>query len=295
MDEQRRRIFWPFLLPALTVYVLLFIGPALQGVYASFTDWAGSGTPMTLTGARNYQRLLTDSTFIRSFWNTLEIVFICGIAIFVLAFATTVLLREMRAKNALRSILFVPYIVSPIAVGVALGLLLAPSGALNSILRKVGLGVFAHEWLSPELLFRTIIVGIVWVTTGFYVLLITAGVDQIPPYYYEDAELAGVTQWQKFRYVTLPLSWDIVSVAAVLWVINSIRIFEFIYAFVGTAGAPPISTRTMSIQQFLTTTGGRSPAYEMGYGSAMGVFMIILIGVLVVLVRRLMRRDPVEL
>jgi len=73
-----------------------------------------------------------------------------------------------------------------------------------------------------------------------------------------------------------------------------VRIFEFIYAFVGTASSPPISARTLTVEQFLTTTGGHSPAYEMGYGCAMGVVMVVLIGVLVILMRRVMRRDAVE-
>lgn len=294
MEAQRRRLFWPFLGPALLVYGGLVLAPTGFGVYASFTRWRGSGDEMTWIGLQNYLRLPGDEVFVRSFLNTLAITFGCGAAIFVLAFAITVAIRQARARGLLRAVLFVPYIVSPIVVGVALGLLLAPRGAVNSILRALGLAFATRNWLDPSHLFPTIMVGIIWVTTGFYVLLLSSGVDQIPPYFYEEAELAGVSEWQRFRYVTLPLSWDITAVAAVLWVINSIRIFDFIYAFVGSATDPPVQARTLSIQQFLVTTGGHSPAYEMGYGSAIGVFMIVSIGLLVALVRRLMRREAVE-
>ncbi len=271
------------------------IAPTVVTFYASFTKWRGSGDEMKWIGLDNYMRLFADPVFLVSFSNTMAITFIGGAAVFALAFAAVALLREMRAKKSLRAILFIPYFVSPIAIGIALGIMLAPEGAVNAALRIVGLDSLALNWLAPELAFRSIVVGIVWISTGYFVLLIMSGVDQIPRYYYEDAELAGVNQWQKFRHVTLPLSWDVVTVTAVLWVIDSIRIFEFVFAFSGLGAAPPIHSRTIAITQFLTTTGGRFPAYEMGYGAAMGIFMLVVTGVLIVAVRRLMRRDAVQL
>ncbi len=294
LERQRRRIYWPFVLPALSIYVLLVIAPTVVTFYAAFTKWRGSGDEMKWIGLDNYTRLFADPVFLGSFRNTMAITFIGGAVVFALAFAAVVLLREMRAKKSLRAILFIPYFVSPIAIGIALGIMLAPEGAVNAALRIMGLDSLALNWLSPENAFRSILVGIVWVSTGYFVLLIMSGVDQIPRYYYEDAELAGVNQWQKFRHVTLPLSWDVVTVTAVLWIIDSIRIFEFVFAFSGLGSAPPIHSRTIAITQFLTTTGGRFPAYDMGYGAAMGIFMLVVTAVLIVVVRRLMKRDAVQ-
>jgi len=294
LTRQQARIYPFFVAPALLVYVALFVAPAFVGVYVSFQRWRGGGDEMKPVGWANYTRLLQDDVFKQAFKNTIEIVVVCGLGIFLAAFCATVLLRQMPAKMVLRPILFFPYIVSPIAIGVALGLLLAPQGLVNASLRGVGLDALATNWLAPDNIFRTIMVGIVWVSAGFYVILLMAGVDRIPAYFYEDCELAGANEFQKFWHVTLPLTWDVVTVAAVLWVINSIRIFEFIYAFTGTGDAPPVSSRTMTIQQFLVSTGGRSPAYELGYACAMGVVMVLLILLLVGLLRRLMRRDVIQ-
>ncbi|WP_344515323.1 sugar ABC transporter permease [Dactylosporangium maewongense] len=294
LARQQRRIYLPFITPALAIYLVLFVAPAFFGVYVSFQRWRGAGDQMKPVGLANYRRLLDDDVFKTAFVNTIQIVLACGAGIFLLAFAATVLLRRMRAKKVLRPVLFFPYIVSPIAIGVALGLLLAPDGLVNALLRAVGLDGLATNWLSPDNIFKTIMVGIVWVSAGFYVILLMAGVDQIPAYYYEESELAGANEFQKFRHVTLPMAWDVVSVAAVLWVINSIRIFEFVYAFTGTGDAPPVSSRTLTIQQFLVSTGGRNPAYELGYACAMGVVMVVLIVLLVGLLRRLMRRDAIQ-
>jgi raffinose/stachyose/melibiose transport system permease protein len=277
LEGQRRRSFWAFVLPALIIYVVFFIAPALVGVWASFTRWAGAGTDMHFIGIENYIRLTRDSYFHTAFLNTLAIV-----------------VRDMRAKVTVRTLLFLPYIISPIVMGIGFGLLLAPKGALNALLRAVGLGVFAIDWLGPDNEFHTIMIGIVWISIGFYLVLLMSGIDRIPPYFYEDAELNGANAFQRFRYVTLPLTWDIVTVAVVLWLIGAIRVFDFVFAFVGIAGYPPANVATLAIAQYAATTGGPAPAYEMGYGSAMGVFMLILIALLVVAVRRMMRRDALE-
>ncbi|MFI6920447.1 carbohydrate ABC transporter permease [Nonomuraea spiralis] len=293
LSRQRRKLYWPFVAPALLVYLGLFFGPALAGLWISFQAWRGSGDEMRFVGTKNYQRLWDDPAFLTAFSNSLKILVVCGTAIFALAFLVSAFLRQMKFRKGLQALLFLPYIISPIAIGVGLGLFLDPEGLLNSGLHAVGLSALAKPWLAPDQIFTTILVGVIWVSTGFYVMLLMAGADRIPKFFYEDAQVAGATRFRQWWHVTLPLSWDVITVAAVLWVINSLRIFEFVYAFTGTAGNPPEQVRTVPIYQFLMTTGGKNPAYDMGYGCAMGVVMVALIVVLVVVMRRVMRREAV--
>lgn len=294
-ERSRSRIYWPFVLPALAVYVCFFVGPSLAAVYISLTSWHGTGDVPKWVGFHNFTRLFRDDVFRQAFGNTMLVLVACGLAVFAIAFFFTALLQEIGGRRFLRAAIFVPYIVAPIAVAVALNLMLTPNGPLNTLLRKVGLDAFAQPWLSDELLFKSIMIGIVWVSTGFYVVLLLSGVERVPSYIYEDAILAGVNQWQKFWHITVPLSWDVISVAAVLWVVGAIRVFEFVWAFSGSGvNDPLVSSRTMSIQQYLTTIGGRHPSYEMGYGAAMGVFMLLLTAVLALLVWRVMHREPIE-
>jgi raffinose/stachyose/melibiose transport system permease protein len=294
IERQRSRLYWPLLLPALLLYLVFLIGPSIAGIWISFNSWRGSGDEMQWVGAGHYRRMLDDPIFLQAFRNTLTITIVCGIAVFIIAFAMTIVLREMWGRHILRSLLFLPFIVSPIVISIGLGLLLAPQGAFNEGLRQLGLDALTRPWLGPEFLFRVILVGIVWSTTGFYVVVLLAGIDRIPRYYYEDCELAGATGWQKFRYVTLPLNWDVTAVAAVLWVINSIRIFEFIIAF-GTLNEPATAAiQNIPLYQYFQTTGGRIPSYNLGYGAAMGVVMVVLVALLVIVIRRLMRREAVQ-
>ena len=118
-----------------------------------------------------------------------------------------------------------------------------------------------------------------------------AAVDRIPPYLYEDADIAGATPWQKFRNVTLPLTWDVIGVAGVLWTISAIKIFELVFVLAGPGTySPPIEAWTLGLYVFDRSFGtAGSPEYGMACAAA--VVMIALVSVLVVALRRLMRRN----
>lgn len=294
LSNQRNRLFWPFVLPALAFYAALMLAPTVVTVWISLNKWRAQGDPLQFVGARNYVSLYTSGTFRTAFWHTLDILVLCGAAIFVIAFAMTVALREMRGRRAARSMLFFPYLISPVVIAIGLGLVLDPTGVLDRGLNAVNLASLAKQWLAPEHIFFTLVVTIIWVSTGFYVLLLMAGVERIPKYFYEDSDLAGASAWQKFRHVTLPLTWDVVTVAAVLWVINAFKIFELIVAFSTLGDAPPLQARTLAVEQYYMTVGGRIPAYDMGRGAAVGVLTLLLVAVCVVLLRRLMRRERIE-
>lgn len=294
VERGRRRIYWPFVAPALLFYVCLFVAPALYGIWVSFVKWRGTGDEQIFVGLGNYVRLWNDELFRLAFTNTVTILVVCGIGVFVLAFLVTSVLRELKLGRVLQTILFFPYLLSPIAVGIALSLVLSPDGILNAFLRLVGLGPLAQPWLTPEWIFSVILTGTIWVSSGFYITLMMAAIGRIPIYFFEQAALDGAGRFRTFLSVTLPLTWDVVAVAAVLWTINAVRIFEFTYGIVGTGGNPPPQARTLTIAQFLATTGGRPPQYDMGLGSAMAVVMVALILGLVVLLRRVLRREALE-
>lgn len=293
-ERARQRLYWPLLLPALLIYVGLFIAPSVYSVWVSLTTWRGQGDEQVFVGLANYRRLWVDELFRQSFTNTLLLLVFGGIGVFACTFVLSSLLRELRRSRLFLSIVFVPYMLSPIAVGIALSLVLAPEGLVNSGLRVVGLDALAQLWLTPGMIFKVIVVGMVWVSTGFYLTLLMSAIGRIPAYYYEQSQLDGAGRFNTFLHVTLPMTWDVVTVAAVLWSINAIKVFEFVYGFVGTGDSPVPQARTLAISQFLVTTGGKIPQYDLGLGSAMGVLMVVMITLFVVALRRLMRREALE-
>jgi len=293
-QRERARIYWPFVLPALFMYIVLFAVPAVYTGWVSFVSWRGAGE-QTFVGFKNYIVLWRDPIFIQSFWNTLSIVFLCGIAVFAVAFLVSSILRELKYGQVVQTILFFPHMLSSIAVGITFSLLFVPDGLINSTLRVIGLDEATQIWLSPDKVWGIVLIGIIWVSSGFYILLMMAGIGRIPSYYYEQAQLDGAGRFRTFLNVTVPLTWDIISISVVFWMMGAVKVFEFVYGFAGGGSyTPPPETRTLAVSQFLATTGGPAPQYAMGIGSAIGVIMLVLITLLVVLGRRVMRRESLE-
>lgn len=288
------RVFWVFLWPALGLYTVLFILPSFWGLWLSFMKWAGPGSEMSWRGVRNYLALFTNEAFTRSFLNTLIIAVVGGVLIFGVTFLSLMALRGLKGRAFIQAVVFLPVIVSAIAIGSAVSFLLNPDGVANTVLGWFGIDPVG--FLGPDLILASIIGGIVWSSAGLYIALMLAAMDGIPDTLYEAAQLSGASRWQQFRYVTLPLSWDVFSVAAVLWVVNSLKTFEIVLAFTtgGAASVPPIEARTVAVQQYnaIVVSGG---VPDLGSGSAMGVIVTALTIVLILLVRRITRRDSVEL
>ena len=289
------RLAGAFIAPALAIYLLIIVAPAVGTLWISFTKWKGIGDEARWVGIDNYSQLWRNDVFRDSFERTLLVLVAGGMAVFVCGFIFAMLLREMRAKRFIRAVIFFPNVVPPVALAIAWGVLLAPrNGLLNGSLEAVGLSALTRTWLAPDLMFTSIIVGLVWIYTGLFTTILMAGVDRIPAYYYEAADLEGASPRQKLTRVTIPLTWDVLSVAAVLWVIVAIKTFEFIYALGGAGTDPSVASWTLPVHLYVVALGNRSPIYALGQGSAIAVMMVALVGVLIVLTRRVMRRAVVE-
>ncbi|MFC4118917.1 carbohydrate ABC transporter permease [Nonomuraea zeae] len=292
LARARRRLYLPFVLPALAVYLLVFIVPSLFTVVLSFAKWSGAG-PIEWVGLANYRRLWYDDVFHSSLANTLLILIGVGFLTFLFSFGLTMVLREMAGRKFVRAVIFFPNAVSALAISILWGFLFQADGLVNALLRLAGVDA-VPKWLADDNLFYVICMGLVWVNTGFYTTILMAAVDRIPVYLYEAADLEGASSWQKFRNVTLPLMWDAVAVSATLWAISAIKIFEFIYVFAGAAGSvPTIKSWTLSLYAYAEAF---QPTGEARYGASAAATMVtlVLIVVLTLLTRRVTRRETLE-
>ncbi|MDQ3403766.1 MAG: sugar ABC transporter permease [Actinomycetota bacterium] len=293
---RKRRLFFPFFLPAVTLYVLFMVVPTVATVVLAFTSWAGAGDTPQFNAGANFVELASSDSFRYSFLNTLLYIVAGGVGTFVLAFLFTMVLRDMRGGKTVRAILFFPNIVAPLALGMFFSIILIfrpnRQGLVNYLLESVGID--AVKFLAPENVTWVVTACLIWASSGFYITILMAAVDRIPAYLYEDADIAGATPWQKFRNVTLPLTWDVLGVAGVLWTIGAIKIFELVFVLAGPGTySPPIRAWTLGIYVFDRSFGTQgSPEYGMACAAA--VMMIALVSVLVVLLRRLMRRDTIQ-
>jgi len=292
ITKSRRAMFFWFILPACALYLLFFIAPTIATIWISFHKWPGAG-PMHYVGLRNYEMLYHDPVFNSSFINTLKILFLVGGATFLISFAMMIILQNMRGRKFVRSVIFFPNILSAIVIAILWGFLFQPDGLVNAALLHIGIST-PPLWLNEINLFNLIMIGLVWVSTGFYTTILMAGADRIPTDLYEEAELAGASPLQQFCYITLPMMREIVGIAAILWTISSIKIFEFIYAFAGGAGYLPSTkiwnTALYSYAEAFAATG--TPRY--GAAAASALIMLLLVAILVGFIRRLMRHESLE-
>ncbi len=243
----------------------------------------------------NYVDILKDAIFWKSLKNTLLILGVGGILVFVLAFVLTVALNSgIKGKKFFRSMIFLPNVIAVIALTTLWAYIYNPSfGLIKATAEALGLeGISKILWTAPDKIFWSVLAALVWIEAGYYLVLIMAGVDKIPTEYYEAAQLEGASQFQIFRKITVPLIWDVLSVAVVLYSIGALKIFEFPYAFNGQSVPPELYT--VGIYLYIMGFGKRAPIYRLGYATAIGVMLLLAVILIVVVLRRILRRDVIE-
>ena len=169
--------------------------------------------------------MAADPLFQRAFINTLLILVVVGVTIFVLAFSMSLVLRNMWGKGIVRAVIFFPIWSMLLVFGALAGFVFNPHGLVNAMLRPLGVDE-PPSWLAQDNIFVLIMITLVVTHTGYFTTILMAGVDRIPPDYFEVASLAGCNAWQRLKYVIIPLTWEVFATCAVLWTISSVKIFE---------------------------------------------------------------------
>ncbi len=290
----RRRLVVPFILPALLVYSLLFVYPSLRAFWVSLHDWSGFGASMIYVGLGNYQEMLRDDIFLGALKRTLIISVGGGLGIFALAlFFSAVLQRTLVGKRFFRALLFFPILLPGVGVGLIWQFIYNNQwGPLSGLLNAFGLEALDVIWLAPQNIIKSLTVAIIWTYVGYYVVILMAGIDKIPPTYKEAAVLDGASDWRIFFQITLPLIWDVLVVALVLWIVGSLKIFDIIVAT--TFPQPLASTYTMTIYVYTQAFGTFTPVYRLGYATALGVVLLLMVVAAVGALRVITRREAIE-
>jgi multiple sugar transport system permease protein len=271
---RQTRVAYAFLAPGLLLFAAYRLYPLLEGLRLSFTN-ARLGRPLQQwVGLANYTRLLEDTRFHVSLWNTALYTVASTLPILAVPLALALALNRGRLKNLLRSVFFSPSTLSVVTVGLAWLWLLDPVvGPFNYYLRA--LGAPTRSWLAdPHTAMAAIILTTVWWVTGYYLVIYLAGLQDIPRELYEAAALDGASGPRAFVAVTLPLLRPVLLFVVVTHVIGSFQLFGQV--FVLTNGGPGDATRT--VVQHLYETAFQN-FFQFGAASAMAwvLFAVILI------------------
>lgn len=273
-----RRIPALFLTPALVLLLVILVGPFFYMVWTSFTDlsFAIPNRTGNFVGFGNFRRLMHDGLFWDSF--ALSLRFVAGVVAveFALGFGLALLLfHRLERRRIVLTLLMVPMMLAPVAVGLIWKLLLQGDfGMFTYYLRKVGLlGVDEALLSDPSLVLPTIMLIDVWEWTPFVTLVMLAGLMSLPREPFEAAVMDGAKRLQIFRDITVPLLRPIIALVVLLRGIDAFK--EFDKVFILTGGGPGTTTELISIYAYRMNFKD----WDLGYGAvcAFMVYLVVLI------------------
>jgi ABC-type sugar transport system permease subunit len=284
-----------FLLPAILLFTVFLAFPIVYTLYLSFFRfkgvsnetllWINTGffkyrltriADLQFVGFQNYTSILSDSLFHQALFNTtfilvVQVPLMVGLS---LLFAVALNASFVRFRGVFRTVLALPVSANLVAYSTVFLLLMQESGLVNYVLTSLGLP--AIPWLSSSFWSRMTIVGAVtWRWTGYNMIILLAGLQNVPQQLYEAAEIDGANRWEKFRYVTVPQLRPVLLFVFVTSTIGTFKLFSE-PVIINGGGAPLDSTIT--IVQYIYQTAFID--FRLGYASALTYVLIAVVSVL---------------
>jgi raffinose/stachyose/melibiose transport system permease protein len=263
---------WWWAIPGVLMVAGMHYAATGVGGFYAFTNWSGIGS-FEWIGLRNFQRIFADPTKLTALRNTLFLAFgsviLSNVAGIVLAIGLN---RILKTRYILRTLFFMPVVLSPLATSYIWKYIFQLEGPLNVVLSGVGLDSLARPWLAdPTWALWAVLLVVVWQNTGFAMVIYMSGLASVQVEVEEAAAIDGANLWQRVRNVTLPALRPAIGIATTLGIVNGLRIFDQILALTG--GGPANATATLATEVY-------KQAFSLGnfgYGSALALLLTALI------------------
>ncbi len=276
---ENNRAAWLFLAPALLLIGVFFFLPVAASLLLSVTDFdiyaIASLENVRFVGLRNYVELLQNPIFWTAVRNTFYFALVGGPLTVAASLGAALLVsaRLVRFKGFFRSVYFIPFVTTLVAVAIVWRYLYHPQyGLLNYVLGWVGIGPI--DWLGdPRWAMPAIILLAVWKNFGYNMLIFIAGLQNIPAELYEAAELDGAGPLRRFWHVTLPLLAPTFLFVGVITMIGYFQLFAEPYVMTG--GGPLRSTTSVVLLMY--EEGFRWWRMGVAASVAFVLFLIILV------------------
>ncbi|WP_394698677.1 carbohydrate ABC transporter permease [uncultured Sphaerochaeta sp.] len=287
----RNRWIWSarilFLLPVSLLFFFFFIYPFFFTVFTSFTSWRGIGS-MEFNGVKNYAKLIADPTFQKALGNNIVWALSQGlIQVPLSCLVAMILVRKPFGWRGLRTIYYLPNVISTVALAMVWVAIYNVDGPLNAILASL-FGMEKHNWLgNPDTaLFSVIFQTVIYI--GYFMIVLLASAMNIPRSLYEAAEIDGASTLAQEINITLPMLRGTLITTMTLAMAYGMRHFEA--TFLMTGGGPAYATTTMGIDLYL-----KMDALRYSEASTSGVFLIIMGTLVITLLRKLFgSSDPMS-
>lgn len=288
-----RRWRWYLLMPAVLAVVVLLFVPVLWTLGAAFTDihLFRIGVPTRFTGLKNFTKLLGSGYFWTTLRNTVVFVITAVPAEICVGLAVAVSLNNIaRGRKFFRTLFLLPMMLSPVIVSVVIGRMLfkEDTGPINDFLTT--LGFKGIPWLTDgNWAMAAIILVDIWHSSAFMILMITAGLQSIPPDLLEAASVDGADGLQGFRLITLPLLAPVLVTAVLIRSLDAFKVADSI--FVMTGGGPGQATESVSLAIFRTGIKGGDLAFGSSQAYILLVIMLVFGGGFLFMSRRAVGRQ----
>ena len=279
-----------FVLPALLLYAVFVLLPIAQAAFYSLFKWHGLRPLTEFVGLANYERALSDPVFLGAVsHNALIILLSLAIQIPFALWLALLLNRDFPGRAVLRLLFFAPYVIAEVIAGLVFQIMLTPDGLVDQAMEAVGLGAFVQLWLAdPSVVLYTLFVIISWKYFGFHMIIMLAGLQDIPREVEEAALVDGASRNQTVRHITLPLLGPTIRVSVFLSIIGALQLFDLVWAT--TKGGPVNASNTMAT--YMIDWGVRRQ--QLGYGSATAVILFVMAFIVALLYQRYVMRRDVE-
>jgi len=242
-----RGILIAFIVPAVAIVVVAQFYPLLYSFYISLVDWtlSRSTEPGDFVGLANYTKMASDSVLLQAVGRTIWFGLASTAAQIVLGFILAYLtMGETLALRVARTILILPMVIAPVAVGTIWRMMLsARVGPVNQVLRN--LGIPTPDWLGdPTLAMVSIVIIDVWEWTPFVFVIFAAALSSLPSEVLKAAEVDGATPWQILRMVILPMLAPVGLLVVMFRLLDALLTLDIV--FTTTFGGPGFATHTLS-------------------------------------------------
>ncbi len=301
MRSKTRNMLILFLTPAVLLYLMVFLYPSVRTIIMSFFKVEGVSDPVStwqFNGIANYLDAFNDTLFRSSMMNLGKLWLIGGICVMTLSLLYAVVLTTgMKGKNFFRSVIYLPNLVSAVAMGI-MWLYYAFNkesfGLMNTILGWFGADPVM--WTDPSHKFWSMLIAYGFGMVGYHMLIFMSGIERIGNDYYEAATIAGASVFQQFRYITFPLLKGAIRTNLVMWTVSSVGFFIWGQVF----DPVNLSAQTvMPLNYMYELVFGSSNAAQSvrnsGIGASVGVMMAAIVVLMFWLTNFIVKNDDVEL
>jgi len=273
-----------YILPSLVFLAFIFIYPVIQNFQRSFFRFAGGKS--IFLGFDNYKYLfLKDTITHKAVLHNFQLLMVIPILLVLAIFFAVLISERVRFAKVYQTLLFIPFIISIVVVGVVFSRLLRLDGIINFILNNIGLGILAKDWLGrPQYAIYAVMFVIIWKELPFGIILFLAGINNINKDIIEAAQIDGANWFQTLIHVTIPQLKNIINFY-VVYNVMVVFAWVFTYVFVLTNGGPANATTILELQIY-------NFAFKknlMGMASALSILLFLLIFVFIYLRFRLQR------